>query len=111
MLLIQLLKRDAHASLRSRLLKKHAADSRVVALNQSESPDVRRRFLLAVKSTFSRRQTGWRPTDKNTQEEVKRLKSSPHFLRLLLDERLGDGLLPLLRLGERGAALTYLGGE
>lgn len=47
----------------------------------------------------------------NTEEEVKRLKLMAHFLRLLLDERLGDCLLPLLRLGEGGAALIYLGGE
>lgn len=48
---------------------------------------------------------------KNTEEVVKRFKLSPHFLRLLPDERLGDCLLPLLRLGEGGAALIYLGGE
>lgn len=44
---------------------------------------------------------------------MKRLpsSSSAHFLRLLLDERLGDCLLPLLRPGEDGAALMYLGGE
>lgn len=47
----------------------------------------------------------------NTEGEVKRLKLIAHFLRLLLDERLGDCLLSLLRLGEGGAALIYLGGE
>ncbi len=88
------------------LKNKHVADNCVVAQNQSESSDIHRcrstdRWLWSP--CCSPFQTSWKWTEKkNTEEEVKHLKLSPHFLRLLLDERLGDCLLPLLQEGKRG---------
>lgn len=73
MFLIQLIKRNVQASLGSSLFKKHIVDNCVVAQKQ------------------------WGKKQKKTEEVVKRLRLSSHFLRLLLDERLGDCLLPLLQ--------------
>lgn len=66
---------------------------------------------LLIKQTLLIRVWWLRTRETNTEEEVKRRELSAHFLRLLLDERLGDCLLPLLRLGEGRAALMCLGGE
>lgn len=91
MFLIQLIKRDVRASLCSLFLKKHVVDSCVVAQNQNESPDIHRRVSTGCGVASQPKSNQPEPNRENT-----RLELSPHFLRLLLDERLGDCLLPLL---------------